>query len=305
MRREDFALPTLQPKLAAMGDTLIHGVGFEVIRGIPVDRIGIELASTMFVGIGAHLGRARSQNADGHLLGHVKDIGADSRDPNIRIYQTSERQTFHTDSADVVGLLCVNEAREGGDSLLVSAVTIYNVFRRDRPDLLPCMFEDIATDRRGEVPPGQKPFFSIPVFSWHAGFLTVMYQRQYIDSAQRFSEAPRLTAKHVEALDHFDTLANDPRLHFSMRLVPGDMQFVYNHSLLHDRTSFVDWPDQNRRRHMLRLWLAMPGDRPLPACFAQRYGSIDVGNRGGVTAAGSQNETGLAEPVQNAPRRMS
>ena len=287
MRPEDFALPTLQPKLAAMSDTLIHGVGFEVIRGIPVDRVGIELASTMFVGIGAHLGRARSQNADGHLLGHVKDIGADSRDPNTRIYQTSERQTFHTDSADVVGLLCVNEAREGGDSLLVSAVTIYNVFRRERPDLLPCLFEDIATDRRGEVPPGQKPFFSIPVFSWHAGFLTVMYQRQYIDSAQRFSEAPRLTARHVEALDHFDALANDPRLHLSMRLVPGDMQFVYNHSLLHDRTSFVDWPEQDRRRHMLRLWLSMPGDRPLPACFAQRYGSIDVGNRGGVTAARS------------------
>ncbi len=302
---EDFPLPTLQPKLAAMSEKLIHGVGFEVIRGIPVDRIGIEMASTMFVGIGAHLGRARSQNADGHLLGHVKDIGADARDPNVRIYQTSERQTFHTDSADVVGLLCVNEAREGGDSLLVSAVTIYNEFCRGRHDLLPYLFEDIATDRRGEVPPGQKPFFTIPVFSWHGGFLTVMYQRQYIDSAQRFSEAPRLTARHVEALDHFDALANDPRLHLRMRLVPGDMQFVYNHSLLHDRTSFIDWPEHNRRRHMLRLWLAMPGDRPLPACFAQRYGSIDVGNRGGVTAARDQYKTAPAEPVQNAPRRMS
>jgi Taurine catabolism dioxygenase TauD, TfdA family len=284
MRPEDFALPALRPKLAAMSDALIHGKGFELIRGIPVDRVGMELASAMFVGVGAHLGRARSQNADGHLLGHVQDLGADSRDPNTRIYQTSERQTFHTDSADVVGLLCVNEARRGGHSLLVSAVTIFNVFRRDRPDLLPYLFDDIATDRRGEVPSGQLPFFIIPVFSWHAGFLTVMYQRQYIDSAQRFPQAPRLTAKHVEALDYFDTLANDPRLHFSMRLVPGDMQFVYNHSLLHDRTSFADWPEHDRRRHMLRLWLAIPGDRPLPACFAQRYGSIEIGDRGGVTA---------------------
>ena len=247
--------------------------------------LGDELASTIFFGIGAHLGRARSQNADGHLLGHVRDIGADSRDPNTRIYQTRERQTFHTDSADVVGLLCLNEARQGGDSLLVSAVTIYNAMRRDRPDLLAYLFDNIATDRRGEVPAGAKPFFTIPVFSWYEGFLTVMYQRQYIDSAQRFADAPRLTADHVEALDLFDALANDPRLNISMRLAPGDMQFVYNHSLLHDRTSFVDWPEPGRRRHMLRLWLSVPGDRPLPACFGQRYGSVTIGDRGGVVIA--------------------
>jgi len=279
---ENFVLPSLQSKFSALRETLIHGIGFEVIRGMPVDRMGVELASTIFFGIGAHLGRARSQNADGQLLGHVHDIGANSQDPNTRIYQTTERQTFHTDSSDVVALLCLNEARQGGDSLLVSAVTIYNSFRRDRPDLLPCLFEDIATDRRGEVPTGEKPFFIIPVFNWHAGFLTVMYQRQYIDSAQRFPDAPKLTGKHIEALDLFDKRANDSQLHFSMRLKRGDMQFVYNHSLLHDRTGFTDCSAPDQRRHLLRLWLSMPGDRPLPECFTQRYGSIEIGNRGGV-----------------------
>lgn len=282
LARDDFVVPTLRPTLDALGRTLIHGIGFEVLRGLPVDRLGEELASAIFVGIGVHLGGARSQNAQGDLLGHVRDLGKDSRDPATRIYQTRERQTFHTDSADVVGLLCLNEARDGGDSLLVSAVTIYNEFRRSRPDLLAYLFDAIATDRRGEVPPGQKPWFNIPVFNWYAGRLTVMYQRQYIESAQRFPDAPRLTAGHVAALDHFDALANDPRLHVSMRLVPGDMQFVYNHSLLHDRTGFTDWPEGNRRRHLLRLWLSMPGDRPLPACFAQRYGSVAIGYRGGV-----------------------
>jgi hypothetical protein len=282
----NFPLPTLEPKLAAMRETLLSGIGFEVIRGIPVARLGEELVSALFVGIGAHLGRARSQNAAGDLLGHVRDIGADSRDPNTRIYQTNERQTFHTDSADVVGLLCLNEAKQGGDSLLVSAVTLYNELRRERPDLLALLFEEIATDRRGEVPAGEKPYFTIPVFNWHAGFLTVIYQRQYIDSAQRFADAPRLTTRHVEALDCFDRLANDSRLNFSMRLEPGDMQFVYNHSLLHDRTGFTDWPEPWRKRHMLRLWLSVPGDRPLPPCFAQRYGSVEAGNRGGVNVAG-------------------
>lgn len=282
---ENFALPTLKPKLTALAETLIHGIGFEVIRGLSVDRLGAKLASIMFFGIGAHLGQARSQNANGDLLGHVRDLGAKSTDPTIRVYQTNERQTFHTDSSDVVALLCLNEAREGGDSLLVSAVTIFNEIRRDRPELLPYLFDRIATDRRGEVPAGEKPYFTIPVFSWHEGFLTVMYQRQYLESAQRFPDAPRLTARHIEALNLFDALANDPRLHISMRLRRGDMQFVYNHSMLHDRSGFVDWPEPDRRRHLLRLWLTIPGDRPLPDYFAQRYGSIEIGNRGGVNVS--------------------
>lgn len=120
------------------------------------------------------------------------------------------------------------------------------------------------------------------MLSWFEGFLTVQYQRQYVDSAQRFADAPRLSKKHIEALDYFDKLANDPELHFSMQLQPGDMQFVYNHSQLHDRTGFTDWPDPDQRRHVLRLWLSIEGDRPLPECFRARYGSIDVGQRGGI-----------------------
>jgi len=212
----------------------------------------------------------------------VRDTGATSRDPKTRIYQTAERQSFHTDSADIVGLLCLRDAKEGGDSLLVSALSIYNRMRAERPDLLALLFEPIATDRRGEVPPGADPYMTIPVLNWHADELTVFYQRQYIDSAQRFDDAPRLTPERVEALDLFDALANDPRLHVKMRLSPGDMQFVYNHSQLHDRTDFVDWPEPDRRRHLFRLWLSPTGDRELPDCFVQRYGSIEVGRRGGI-----------------------
>ena len=193
---------------------------------------------TVFYGLGLHLGNPRSQNARGDLLGQVRDLGLSSGDPNVRIYQTSERQSFHTDSADAVGLLCLKTAKTGGTSLLVSSQTIFNEMRRLRPDLLRLLLEPIATDRRGEVPAGMKPYFLIPVFSYHQDFLTTVYQRQYIDSAQRFEDAPRLTPGHVEALNLFDELANDPRLNFSMQLEPGDMQFVYNHTLLHDRTAF-------------------------------------------------------------------
>jgi len=286
--KEKFPLPRFGAHLEKLKDTLIHGIGFEVIRGLPVAKYSQQVAATIFCGVGAHLGSARSQNAMGHILGHVRDIGADAKNPNTRIYQTSERQTFHTDSADVVGLLCIREAMEGGKSLLVSTATIYNEMSRKRPDLAALMFGPIATDRRGEVPEGEKPYLQIPPFSWHAGFLTGFYQRQYIDSAQRFPDAPRLTPAHVEALDMFDALANDPRLHFGMQLQPGDMQFVYNHALLHDRTGFRDWPDADKKRHLLRLWLSVAGDRPLPDCFKQRYGSIEIGNRGGIITKGTR-----------------
>ena len=83
----------------------------------------------------------------------------------------------------------------------------------------------------------------------------------------------------------FDALADDPDMHLRMRLDPGDMQFVYNHAFLHDRTGFTDWPEPENRRHLLRLWLSMPGDRALPPVFASRYGSIEVGNRGGIVTA--------------------
>ena len=287
MRACDFPLPQLAAKLSDLQQDLRDGCGVRVITGLPVENLSRAEAAAVFCGIGSHLGSARSQNAQGHILGHVRDVGADPNDANTRIYQTHERQTFHTDSADVVGLLCLKTARKGGRSLLVSAETIFNRMLETAPDLVGSLFEPVATDRRGEVPDGEDPWFEIPVLNWHAGKLTVIYQRQYIESAQRFEHAPKLTMTQRKALDMFDILANDPELHFAMDLAPGDMQFVYNHSQLHDRTAFVDWPEPENRRHLLRLWLSLPGDRELPPVFKQRYGALDVGNRGGIIVPGA------------------
>lgn len=156
--QKEFPLPTLKSKFANLKHTLIKGIGFGVLRGLPSDSYTQEMSAAIFCGIGSHLGNARSQNAVGDILGHVRDIGASSDDPNARIYQTSERQTFHTDSADVVGLLCLKKAQQGGASLLVSTETIYNKMRQQRPDLAELLFQPIATDRRGEIPKGEKPF---------------------------------------------------------------------------------------------------------------------------------------------------
>ncbi|MDA9180323.1 TauD/TfdA family dioxygenase, partial [Emcibacteraceae bacterium] len=80
----------------------------------------------------------------------------------------------------------------------------------------------------------------------------------------------------------FDQLANDPKLHLQMELKPGDLQFVYNHSQLHDREGFEDHPELENRRYLYRLWISPKGDRELPECFKERFGSIEIGNRGGI-----------------------
>lgn len=297
LKPQDFPLPTLGATLRSrVDDEVLNGRGFLLLRGLPVERWSMREAATAFFGLGAHIGSARSQNGKGHVLGHVQDLGLDVNDPNVRIYQTHERQTYHTDSCDIVGLLCLKTAKSGGLSALVSSTTIFNEMRRRRPDLLKLLFQPIATDRRGEVPEGQKPFFEIPVFNWHQGYLTAIYQRQYIDSAQRFPEAPRHTPELVEALDMFDQLANDPALNTFMEFKPGDVQLVHNHTMLHDRTGFEDWPEPERRRHLLRLWLAAERARPLPEIFAQRYGQVTIGDRGGIIVHGTR----LHAPLQAA-----
>jgi len=294
LTRDEFPLRLLAHHAAAILHELLEGRGFALLRGLPVQRWGRRRSAVAFYGLGTYLGNAISQNAQGHVLGHVRDMGLSSDDPNVRIYQTRERQTFHTDSADLVGLLCLQTARSGGASALVSSSTLYNEMRARAPELAACLFQPLATDRRGEVPPGADPWFDIPVFNWHAGRLSAIYQRQYIDSAQRFAKAPRLGARQIEALDLLDALTDDPALNFTMELQPGDMQFVHNHALLHDRTAFVDWPEPGRRRHLLRLWLSPPAARPLPPVFAQRYGDLTPGRRGGVPSSDGRLRAALA-----------
>src|SRR5215510_1777153 len=288
IRGNDFPLPALSVRLAGILKEVLNGRGFALLRRLPVERWSERASAIAFFGIGAHLGSARSQNAQGDMLGHVRDMGLSSSDPNVRIYQTRERQTFHTDSCDVVGLLCLATAKSGGLSSLVSSTTIFNEMRRRRPDLARVLFAPIETDRRGEVAEGEKPYFQIPVFNWHAGLLSAIYQRRYIESARRFPDVPPLTPAQTAALDLLDELANDSQLHLMMELQPGDMQFVHNHTILHDRTAFEDWPELERKRHLLRLWLAPPNARTLPGVFAERFGSVVPGARGGVICRNSR-----------------
>ena len=291
-----FQLPALAKKFAGLLDQVLHGRGFVMLRGFPVAKYSTAESAVAYLGIGSHLGSFRSQNAKGHLLGHVCDLGLDIRKPTTRYYQTNRELEYHTDSCDIVGLLCLKTSKSGGESRLVSSVRLHDEMLRRRPDLWRQLFNPFPTDRRGEVPPGMLPWFELPVFNWHAGELSTIFAGQYIRSAQaNFPKARRLTAAEHEALDYLDTLSNDPELNLTMEFRPGDMQFVHNHQILHSRTDFEDWPEPAKRRHLLRLWLAPQHARELPPAYVQRYGSIEPGNRGGILT-GKTTLTFVLEP---------
>ena len=282
LNTNNFILPNLSVEFLNLQLELKKGIGFRLYRGIPVDKYDIKTLATIYFGLGSYVGSPRSQNSKGHLLGHVRDLGLNTENQNVRVYQTSERQHFHTDSCDAVSLLCIREAKKGGISMLASTLTIYNEFQNHYPELLVYLFKEISRDRRGEVPEGEQPFYNLPVLNWYKGNLTGFYHRPYIDSAQFYHNSIKLTTEHKQALDKFDEIANDDNIHLKMKFLPGDIQFVYNHSILHDRTSYEDWNIEDKKRHLLRLWLSLPNDRPLPLNFAKRYGSITIGNRGGI-----------------------
>ena len=199
IRRADFPLPTLGPVLDRLRAEVLDGRGFVLLRGMPVEDRPIAESAMAYWGIGICFGSARSQNAQGHLLGHVYDLGRglSATNPNLRSYATAERQNFHIDRCDVVALLCLRRAMSGGLSSIVSSMTVHNVMAERRPDLLDRLYQPFPVDRRGEVPEGKAPFYEAPVFNEHAGYVSVLYSRLRIGSAQRFPEARRLTAEDI------------------------------------------------------------------------------------------------------------
>ncbi|MDX1711038.1 MAG: TauD/TfdA family dioxygenase [Rhodovibrionaceae bacterium] len=287
--RQRFPLPSLGARLAEIAADVVEGRGFVLLRGLPVERWDRETSARAFYGIGCYFGVPVPQNRMGHLLGHVKDLGLDPADPDNRIYQTSARHLFHTDSADMVGLLCLQKARRGGLSAIASSTAIFREIEARRPDLAEVLCGPFHVDRKGEIPEGKGPTYELAIYHRHGGRITCIYARDFIEAAQRHAHVPPLTPEQVEAMDLLDDLANSDEFQLRMAFEPGDIQFLHNHQILHARTAYEDWPEPERRRHLLRLWLSTPNGRPLPEAFAERYGTVAPGRlRGGIRVPGQR-----------------
>ncbi|MFT5444905.1 MAG: hypothetical protein ACI9DC_000065 [Gammaproteobacteria bacterium] len=285
--RADFPLPQFGKTLAAVRQQALWGTGVAVIRGLPIARWSVQEAAIAFWGLGTYLGRTLSQNAQGHVLGHVKNLGLEYADANTRGYQTSARLPFHTDSSDLVALMCLRTAREGGLSSVASSSRIYAEMQTRRPDLAKALMQPVCRSRWGELGDGQKPWFEVPVFNPFAGGVSTTYVRSAINKAQQLPGVPQLNDEQIEAMDMLDALAVDPEFHFDMTFAPGDMQIVNNHCLLHSRTQYVDHEDAAERRHLLRLWFACDDGPPFPqAMFDGFQGSSKNGRPNGIHVEG-------------------
>ncbi|MFF3935813.1 TauD/TfdA family dioxygenase [Streptomyces phaeofaciens] len=281
---DDFPLPTLAGELERLADVLENGRGFVLVKGVPVERYGPAAASTVFWGLGRHLGVPVSQNAAGHMLGHARDTGRTLADPSTRGYQTRAELPFHTDGSDVLGLLCLRAARAGARTSLVSSAAVYNAVLARRPDLVERLYRTYFIDRREDHAPGERPCHAAPLASWHGGKLSIRYHRPYLESAQRFPDVPRLEPADVELFDLVDRLAGSPEFRLDVDFAAGDLLLVNNYAVLHSRTEYEDFAEPERKRHVLRLWLTLRRGRDLPPDFwGDLPAAADGSGRGGVT----------------------
>lgn len=272
----DFPLKRFARTLRLLQTEIENGLGVTLIRGLPRDRYTVEEMGLIYWGIGAHFGRAVAQNAQGDVLGHVRDMGRDQyKDMHARGYQTANLLPFHNDSCDIVGLCCLETAKSGGLSTVASSVAVYNALVRSRPDLVKILGQPFYADRRGEESADQKPYYVTPIFIWHKGRMFNRFNRTFIDSAQRFDEVPRLTPLQIEALDTVATLCRDPAFRLDIKLERGDMQFVNNYCVLHSRTAYEDHAEESKKRHLLRLWLRTSAFVNYPAALRDRYEDMD------------------------------
>lgn len=253
---------------------LEHGPGFVVLRGFPLHGEP-ETVRRRFWSFCRSLGTPLPQTKEGdHLMAVAHDATA-ARQQIGRWYGSRERLTFHTDRCDVLALLVVRPAEAGGVTKIASSVAIHEAMASTRPDLLALLHRDLFW-RVPELPvPGQAPFFRQPVFSVAGGRLSCCYNRFQIEAGHRYPGARPLEAMEREALDLFESLAEDPQFHFSLRLEPGDLQIVNNHTVLHARTAYQDGADSGRL--LLRTWLAVANSRPLAPDRAATFGDCRAG----------------------------
>jgi len=270
--RSSFPLPTLGEKLKQNLEEIRTGRGFVVLRGLNATDYTDEQVGLIFWGIGAHLCIPVTQNPQGDLLGHVYDHGRRYGDIDVRGYETNAHLPFHSDGCDLVGLLCLRRAKTGGLSSIVSSVTLHNEILRQHPEYLPPLYNGFHYIRR-EAALTDNPVtpHRVPVFGAKDGFISARLIRNQINAACQKTNTP-LQPLEREALDFLDSLAHDPDIHLDMDLQVGDMQLCNNYTILHSRTGFQDFPEPERRRHMIRLWLTLQQRRPLADGFAAHEG---------------------------------
>ena len=253
----NFPLPTLGAFFRDLRHELRFGRGFVLLRGLPRERYSTDDMARIYFGLGSHIGTPLPQSWQGELLGHVIDVS--DIEPGARGYHKGGAQRFHTDSCDIVSLMCLREAKFGGASRIVSAVAIHQRLARERPDLLRVLYDGF-TFRRREVDAEHGSGVlvrRISVFARTGDEVSVFLSGDYPNRAVEAGDAV-MTPAQREALDEVQRIAAAPDTYLDMSIGAGDIQFLNNRLLLHGRTGYEDHREMANRRHLLRLWLKVP-----------------------------------------------
>jgi hypothetical protein len=294
--RDDFPIPRLTASLAEVSRELEDGRGVVLLRRVPVERYTEDELRIVYWGLGLHLGTPRYQNAQGELIGDVRDENRlygtvreidPARAGEARTSRNKARSAgplrFHTDRTDVVTLFCVRPAARGGLSKVVSAPAVHNAILERRPDLHALLCAPYYHSREGEAG-GRQKYYAMPIFGMRDGRFTSQYSRTFVENAQGIPGVPPLTAAQNEALDLWAEVCEE--LCYGMELQSGDLQLLNNHVVYHARTTYEDDPRPGHDRFLMRLWLSMPNSRALPEGFEALWGSIAPGAlRGGIAQA--------------------
>ena len=263
LTRDNFKLEVLPKTLEKVLEKLEDDLGLYVLRGLPVTKYTKAEQRLIYWGVGLYLGTPVTQSSKGDVLGDVKNFGDSVVSKTGRGYMSRERLGYHADTSDVVGLFVMQTAKSGGLSMFCSAVAIRDEIAEKRPDLFEVLQQPFYWSWKGQEAQGELPYYQQPIYSFKDGKFSSRFIRTHITAAQDFPEVPRLTDKQKEAMDLLVTLANDERFHYAMMFEPGDFQFLNNHTTYHARTEFDDYEEEEKRRHLLRMWLAVPNSRPL------------------------------------------
>lgn len=267
--KDDFPIPLFAAKLAAIDDVIRNGRGFALIKGLPVRNYGIDELKTIYWGMGQYMGQVISHNVAGDFVAAVTDLQLQDTDPNRRNNTTNQLLDPHTDLADVVTLLCVEQAKEGGLSSLVSTVAIHNEIVQHHPEYLEVLYEGFYHDYRGYGPSGDPNEVTptpIPVFEYNNGRVNCAFARKIIETGAKKRGVP-LTPLQQAAIDYVHELGTRADLRIDMMLEPGDIQIINNYMTLHSRSNYIDHGD-GRKRYLLRMWLNLVDSVQLSADFA-------------------------------------
>ncbi len=239
---------------------LERGRGFAIVERLSFERYTRDEAQMAYWVIGQLLGVPFAQDVKGTLLYDVKDTGQDVS-KGARFSVSNVESSFHMDHCfgdpipDILGLLSLQGAKSGGRSQFLSAYTLHNELLKEHPEELPVLYEPFYFDRRGQFKEGEKPVFEAPIFRWDEQGLHIRYLYYYVQVGQERMDVP-FSPGQARALAAVEAILRRDDLHVEMLLEPGQMLFTSNHWLLHNRTSFEDHPEPEKRRHLVRLWLS-------------------------------------------------